>query len=562
MLTDLHIENVAVIKNTDVEFGPGFNVFTGETGAGKSIVIDSINLLTGARGDRELIRTGEKSALVSAVFSDISARAVSGLAEQGVAPDANGELLITRTVSLDGKGTIRINGRPATLSVLREAAKYLINIHGQNDNKALLDDAEHIKLLDLYAGNGELLEKYSDSYDRLCSLRSAIKKADVPQAEKERLTELLGYQIKEIDSLRLREGEEEELIKRSLTLRNIEKIAKQARTVFRALHSNDKGVTSASLARKAAEALSGVSDVYDKADAYIEKLESFAYEMEEIAESVRSEVGIGDADPTVELNEVETRLEQIKKAKRKYGDTVESMLEYRKKIGRELDGLEKNEDRVAEMKREYSETAEKALSLARELRKRRSDAAKRLEKEVCRYLAYLDMPSVEFRVDIRSDESKFNAYGMDFVVFLLSANKGEELKSLSKTASGGEASRIMLALKSVLRDKDGVETVIFDEIDTGISGKTSSKIGRLLHTSASESQVICITHSAQIAACADAHFLIEKKTVGDRTESTARCLTEDERINELARIMGGAHITDTLIGSARELYESSREVGI
>ena len=553
---------MAVIRNTDVEFKKGFNVFTGETGAGKSIVIDSINLLTGSRGDRELIRTGEDRAEVTALFSDLCANTVKALSEYGVEPDTNGELLITRILSSDGKGSVRINGRPSSLSVLKEAAKYLINIHGQNDNKALLDDRMHIKLLDLYAENGELLDRYSEKYKLLLSINSAIKDLTFSEREKESKIEVLEYQIKEIDSAKLREGEEEELEARVSVLRNSEKISRQARSVYRALCSNEKGVTASSLAERAADALQTVSDFLPEASGYAEKLRNYAAEMEEIAISVKEAAGIGDLDPAIELDEKLTRLDLIKRIRKKYGDTVGKALEFRKNAGIELENIKRNSELLEEKKREYLRTAKEAKALAKELSEKRAEAAKRMEKDVCSYLEFLDMPSVVFKVGIEGPSEKFNPDGLDRISFLLSANKGEELRPLSKIASGGELSRIMLAFKSALRDKDGTETVIFDEIDTGISGRTSSRIGRLLRLSSRGCQVICVTHSAQIAATSDHHFIIEKKTVNDRTESGVRALGTDERIREIARIMGGTEMTGTLLSGAKELFESSQKTDI
>ena len=554
MLSSLHIENIAVIRSADIDVEKGFTVLTGETGAGKSIIIDSINFLLGNRTGKDLIRNGEKSALVSALFTDIDSEVIEKLESIGISVDENGELFLQRTLSAEGKSQIKVNGRSIPASIMKEAAGYLINIHGQHDSKSLLESKYHINLLDSYADNGALVSEYSDLYSKLNEIKSSIKSIEISEGEKERLTEILSYQIKDIDNAKLKKGEEDELLAREAVLRNGEQISKQIRFCYKALYSNDKGVTASTLARKSAEALMSVSDVLPDLKEYAEKLNSFAYEMEEIAVCAKEVAGDISLDPLIELNEVQSRLDLIHKLKRKYGSTVDDILAYREKISTELNDITRSEDRIAELKREYGEVEKKADELATKISKKRTDAAKVLEEQVGACLAFLEMPKVRFKVLVDKSDS-FGPRGKDNVCFMLSANPGEPLKDLSKIASGGELSRIMLSLKSVLREKESTGTVIFDEVDAGVSGKTSQKIGIKLKQTSESCQVICITHSAQIAALANTHLFISKKEVGERVETSVAKLTYDQRISEVARIMGGQNITEALLSSAKELID-------
>ncbi|MBR5314018.1 MAG: DNA repair protein RecN, partial [Clostridia bacterium] len=546
MLSSLHIENIAVIRSADIDVEKGFTVLTGETGAGKSIIIDSINFLLGNRSGKDLIRNGEKNALVSALFTDIEKNTSDKLDAIGVSPDENGELFLQRTVSLDGKSQIKVNGRSIPASIMKELAGYLINIHGQHDSKSLLESKYHIDLLDSYAENDELLNEYKLLYSKMNELRSSIKSVEISEGEKERLTEIISYQIKDIDNAKLKNGEEDELLAREAVLRNGEHISKQIRFVYKALCSNDKGVTAATLARKSADALGSVSDVLPEMKEYAEKLNTFAYEMEEIAVSAKEIAGDISLDPLIELNEVQTRLDLINKLKRKYGSTVDEILEYRDR-------------RVEEFKRELGIVEKKAREIAKKISDRRVESAAILEKQVGETLAFLEMPKVRFKVLVEKADA-FNNKGYDNVCFMLSANPGEPLKDLSKIASGGELSRIMLSLKSVLREKESTGTVIFDEVDAGVSGKTSQKIGIKLKQTSASCQVMCITHSAQIAALADTHLFISKAEVDGRVETKVDTLSYEQRINEVARIMGGQNITQVLLSSAKELIDTSNSL--
>lgn len=558
MLTSLHIENIAVIRSADIDLSSGFTVLTGETGAGKSIIIDSINFLMGNRTGKELIRNGEKSALVSAVVADIPEESLKKLDEMGISTDENGELFLQRTLNSDGRSQVKINGRTCTASILKDVSGLLINIHGQHDSKFLLEDRYHIDLLDSFAENSALLNEYRGFYDKMNAIAAKIKEIRISEGEKERLTEILSYQIKDIDNAKLKAGEEEALSAREAVLRNSEHISKQIRFCYKALYSNDRGVTASTLARKSADALMSVSDVMPELREMAEKLNSFAYEMEEIAVTAKESAGDFSLDPLLELNEVQARLDVIHKLKRKYGSTVEEILEYRDKRAEELDNITRSEDRTEELKREYSEVKALADKVAAEITANRRRAAELLGNSVCECLAFLEMPKVKFAAMVTESE-KYNAKGKDEVCFMLSANPGEPMKPLSKIASGGELSRIMLALKSVLREKESTGTVIFDEVDSGVSGKTSQKIGIKLKQTSESCQVICITHSAQIAALADEHLFISKKEVDGRVETEVRSLDYDARVNELARIMGGQEITKVLLSSAAELLETSKK---
>jgi len=558
MLSSLHIENIAVIRNVDIDLSKGFTVLTGETGAGKSIIIDSINFLMGNRSGKDLIRNGQKNALVSALFTDIPNSVVLLLDEMGIAPDENGELFLQRSVTIDGKSQIKINGRTCPASILKEVAGLLINIHGQHDSKYLLESRYHIDLLDSFADNAELIDEYKVHYEKMNEIESKIKSILISEGEKERLTELLNYQIKEIDGAKLKKGEEEVLNTREGVLRNSEHISKQIRFCYKALYSNDKGVTAATLARKSADALSSVSDVLPELREMAEKLNNYAYEMEEIAVSAKELAGDISLDPLVELNEVQTRLDLIYKLKRKYGSNIEEILNYREKIADELDGITRSDEIIEDLKRDLSLVKKEADKLCSAISENRKRAANVLEKSVCDVLSFLEMPKVKFEVSVLESE-KYTPKGRDDVEFLLSANPGEPLKPLSKIASGGELSRIMLSLKSVLREKESTGTVVFDEVDTGVSGKTSQKIGIKLKQTSESCQVLCITHSAQIAALASQHLFISKHEQEGRVETSVSLLDYNSRVHELARIMGGIEITEVLLSSAKELLDSSQK---
>ena len=560
MLAALHIENIAVIKNLDIELDGGFTVLTGETGAGKSIIIDSINLILGTKPEKELVRSGEKKALVSAVFTDIDEHTAAELAEIGIEPAAEGTLLISRTLNSEGKTSTKINGRPAAVTQLREAGAMLININGQHSGRILLSPQSHITLLDSYADLGELLTEYEKVYDSMQALKKRISDLTRDSQEKTRMCELLEYQIADIDSAKLKVGEEDELEARRELIKNIERISKQVRIVYRTLYHSDKGNSAYELIGRAVDALREIDDVIPQAQEFSEKLESFRYELEDIAITVSSATDRNFDDPDAELDKIENRLETISKLRRKYGSDIEEILAFRNDAAERLKLIEQSSDILLDCEAELKELTAKASELASELNRRRREAAAKLEVAVTEELKFLEMAKVRFSAAIRRSVNengavRFNRRGSDEVEFMLATNPGEPLKPLSKIASGGELSRIMLALKSVFAEKDSIPTIIYDEIDTGVSGKTSQKIGIKLRRTAQNGQVLCVTHSAQIAALADNHLHIYKNETDGRSETAVRELEYEERVSEIARIMGGMEITDNLLESARELME-------
>ena len=558
MLLSLHIENIAVIKSVDFNFSLGFTVLTGETGAGKSIVIDSINLLLGGKTERELIRSGENSAMVSGLFGDFSDSVVEHLAEIGIFPDEEGTVLLQRTITSDGKSKISVNGRSVSLSVLKACSPYLVSVHGQSDTASLMNSKNHLEILDVYADVGNLLAEYRESYSVLEKIRREISDITEKAHEGERMREILAYQIRDIDSVGLHDGEEEELVDKKVKLKNSEKITKNAEFVFRALKGSEKGSVSYLLDRSIT-ALSQLSDVVADFGEYSERLRDYLYGIEDIAEEVYAVLADIDEDPTETLNSIESRLDKISKLKRKYGLTVKDVLAFREKIFKEYDALENSESVIKELEKKEREAYKKSLDIANKLHSAREKAALELEERVKVTLEFLDMPKVVFFASLKESfsggDKVLNRDGSDTLEFYISANRGAEPQPLSKIASGGELSRIMLALKSVISDKDGVPTVIYDEIDAGVSGRTARKIGIKMLELSKSTQLFCITHSAQIASLGDTHFLISKSDVNGFTETSVRELDDEGRINELSRILGGIDVTDSQRAAARDMFE-------
>lgn len=562
MLLSLHIENLAVIKNVNIDFTPGFMVLTGETGAGKSIIIDSIGLLLGAKADKELIRTGEITAMVSGVFSCDSPVALGLLTDSGISPDDDGNILVQRTISADGKSTVKINGRTVTQLILRSIGPALVNIHGQSDTAALLDSKNQLDLIDVYAGNEELIKEYAEAYNTLEKIRGEMRQITEKEHERERLSEILAYQINDIDSYSLHDSEEEELVERKLKIKNSEKINKNAGFVFKALKGSEKGSVSF-LLDKSATALAQISDVIPKFAEYSETLRDYLYQIEDIAEDVYDRLSDIDDDPEESLNQIESRLDKISKLKRKYGYTIRDILSFRDNAARELETLENSEQLLKKLEKEEDEAYKAALAIAEVLHERRVQASERIERDVKATLEFLDMPKVVFYTSIKEEyelERKIlTSTGSDTVDFYISANRGADAQLLSKVASGGELARVMLALKSVIADKDGVSTVIFDEIDTGVSGKTARKIGIKMLALSKSMQIFSVTHSAQIASLADIHFLISKSDVNGATETAVRVLDRDGRVRELSRILGGIDVTDAQRRAAEDMLDEKSE---
>ena len=558
MLLSLHIENIAVIKSCDFDFSEGFMVLSGETGAGKSIVIDSINLLVGGKGDRELIRHGESYAMVSGLFGEMSDYTIDKLSELGIHPGEDGSILIQRTLGADGKSKITANGRSVGLALLKSIMPHLVSIHGQSDTANLINSKNHLEIIDTYAGCFGLLEKYRVAYSALESIKREKAELIKKSHEGERIKEILEYQIKDIDSVGLHPGEEEELVEKKVKIKNSEKITKNSEFAFKALKGSERGSVSYLLDRSIS-ALTQLSDVVPQYSEYSEKLRDMLYQVDDIAEEVYAVIADIDEDPTGTLNEIESRLDKISKLKRKYGLTVEEVLAFREKAYSEYQSLENSDELIKELSAKEKKAYNEALVLAEELHGIRSKAAVELEGNVKETLEFLDMPKVVFFASLKESysagEKLLNKDGSDTVEFYISANRGAEPQPLAKIASGGEMSRIMLALKSVIADKDGVPTVIYDEIDAGVSGKTARKIGIKMKSLSENTQLFCVTHSAQIASLADSHFLISKSDVNGSTETSVRLLDREGRINELSRILGGIDVTDSQRAAAIDMLD-------
>ena len=473
MLQSLHIENVAVVKTLDIELSRGLTALTGETGAGKSIIIDSLNLLLGGRADKELIRSGESRAEVTALFCDLDSKLCCDLEEMGFFAE-DGCILISRSIT-HSSSSARVNGKPVTLSLLREASTRLFGIHGQNDNLRLLDPLYHVEILDAYAQNAELYASYSEIYREMLHIEAEIDSISKDAREQTRLREMLAFQIEDIDSAKLRDGEEEALEALVSKLRAAERINKCCLLVQKALEGG-KGMGAIYLTDRASSALDSISDAIPEAQTLASRLTDVKYELEDIAASAAALSDIGDGDPSAKLDKAEGRLATIARVKRKYGSTVAEVLQFRTEAAQKLDLIDNADDRKADLEEKLSQVRTKAREIAKELSARRRKAAHGLKTSVTETLAFLDMPKVTFEVSL-GDGNELNAHGIDEVEFLICTNVGDPLMPLSKIASGGELARIMLSLKNVLNLSDGSDTVIFDEIDTGISGKTSRKVG-------------------------------------------------------------------------------------
>ena len=552
MLRSLHIGNVAVIRQADIDFTEGLCVLTGETGAGKSLLIDSLNALTGGRVSRDLIRAGEENAMISALFDGLDEPTRAALSELGVElPEDEDGSLLQRTLSRDGKSVARIGGRAVTQSLLREVGALLVNIHGQSDNQKLMQKAAHLSLLDAYAGDSAALAEYRSVYAAWRQVSGQL--ADLRQDEGQRLRtrEMLEYQIADIDAAHLKPGEEDKLTARRDRLQHQEKIDRQLRLAARALRDGEKA-TATGLLDRAATALASLTGILPEAEELAARAESLRLEAEDIADRTRA-LTDGDAvDATAELDRLEGRLDTIQRLGRKYGAGVDAILAFRADAAERLAGLDTADDRIAACEEQEKRLREQLDGLSAVLTRMRTAAAQELAGQVAESLAFLDMPRVRFEVSLRRLD-KPGADGADDAEFCIATNPGEPVQPMIRIASGGELSRIMLALRSVLNEKYGVGVSIYDEIDTGISGRTARKVGIKLRRIARCGQVICVTHSAQIASLADAQYRIEKHEVDGRAETSVRCLEPEERVDEIARILGGLDLTDSQRAAAREL---------
>ncbi len=548
MLKFLHIENIAVIERSDIEFKNGFNVLTGETGAGKSILIDAINAVLGERVSKDLIRNGCDSAVVSAVFGELDSKTVDILKEFDVSPDEDGNVLITRKLSLNGKGLIKINNIPITATVLREISQNLINIHGQHDNQALLIPENHLLYIDAIAENNDYLSRYYDEFKKLNSIRRELKSLEMDEDEKARQIDILKYQITEIENAALRVGEVEELKAKLKIAENYEQTYKSLTNVDYLLSGDDNNDGALTQLRNANKQLLNVDAVStEKLNEAISLIEDF-----------RSNIGnfltnsnYSDLNP----DEINQRLDYISRIMLKYGGSEQSAIDYLIKSQQKLEDITLSDTRIIELSELLDESKNRLIFLGEELSQTRKNAAVIFENEVCAILKDLNMPNVKFAVEFK--KGKYTKIGFDEVEFMISANAGEGLKPLHKIASGGELSRVMLSIKSVLLDNDPVGTMIFDEIDTGISGYAADKVAKQLKFVSNNRQVICVTHLAQIAAYADEHLLIEKETQNGRTFTNVQSLCYEQKITEIARIMSGTAITENLYNSAKELIDRS-----
>lgn len=550
MLHNLKIENVAIIESADIYFNDGLNVMTGETGAGKSIIIDSINAVLGERTSRELVRTGCAKASVTATFISENKNIASILDELGVESDADGMLIISRTISTDGKNSCRINGTPVTVGMLKTLGCELINIHGQHDSQRLLDPKCHFVFVDELAGNADLLNEYREQYNCLVSLRRNISSLITDDEEKNRKIELLNYQINEIENAQLTVGEMDELRSAKTFYRNIEKIISGVNEAYQLLSGNDEAQGAVQEVKMAASRLDSVSEFSADINENCRLMHDVAYQLEDMEDRLRSSLDDLEYDPEY-VSQVEARLDYLNKLSKKYGADEEAMIAYCESCKAERQKFEFYDEKLSELQAEEKQLSEHVISLAQELTKVRTAVSKDFAAKVCSELSFLDMPGVVFDVLINKTELTEN--GADELEFLISPNAGESPKPLAKIASGGELSRIMLAIKNVLSDKDGTETLIFDEIDTGVSGRAAVKLGKKLHEVSGGRQVLCVTHLAQIACQADHHFEISKATHEGKTFTTVTALDKDGRKYELARIIGGETVTQTQLDMAEEM---------
>ncbi len=552
MLSSVHIENIALITSLDIEFQKGFSVFTGETGAGKSIIIDSIGFALGNRADRDLIRSGEDSACVEAYFCDLSDETLRKCADCGIEPDEDGCIFIRRTIGTDGKGSVRINGRQVPISLLREISGYLVNIHGQHHNGELLNPDKHIGILDAYGETEKELSAYREVYNEYTALKKKLASLETDEKEKKRKIDILKFQIDEIKKAKLKKGEEEDLEFEKNKIRNAEKISKNVNTAYDALYGGNGSVTEK--IDRAVNSVRAVSDIIPNAEEYLEQLEDFKYRIMDIAELLYENIDGTDDDPDTVLDRIESRLDTISKLKMKYGSDIPQILDYLAKCEAELSEIELSDVISEEIKAKIKDITPKLEKTAKALTDKRNASGKKMSKLIMEELKFLDMNGVKFEVSIVNDE--YASDGCDRVEFLVSTNAGEPFKSLSKTASGGELARLMLAIKCVIAEKDSVETMIFDEVDTGVSGKTSRKLGLKLLQISNEREVLCVTHSAQIASLGDSHFYVSKAEKGGRTSTSITELEDSERVDEVARIISGIGVTDSAREAARELIDN------
>ena len=557
MLSLLHIENIALIQSADIRFEPGFNVLTGETGAGKSIVIDSIGAVLGERTSRELIRTGAKSALVTAVFTQVPN--LPWLEENGF-PTGEEELLLQRELQGDGRNVCRIDGKLVTVAQLRELGRQLLNIHGQHDGQQLLDPASHLGYLDQFGGCQPLLESYQEAYRKWHDIRREMDKLQMDEAERSRRVDTLNYQIQELERAQLKAGEDEELSARRTLLRSAGRLMEAVQSAEFALSGDEDRDGACSLIAQAEGEVQGVSSISPELSELSEKLTALRCAADDAADTLRDLSRSFDFSPG-ELDQVEERLDLLYRLRKKYGPTVEDMLSYLDRCRKELDQIQYADDTLARLEKDLKKAQKEAARRGEVLSQARREAAGALQARVQEELRQLDMPKVQFQTEFtpKGGEAGMDETGLDEVQFLMSANLGEALKPIQRVASGGELARIMLALKNVLAEGDQIGTLVFDEVDTGVSGRAAQKVAEKMAQVARGKQVLCVTHLPQIAAMADTHFSVQKGEREGRTYTRLERLDRSQRREELARLIGGASITPSLLESAEELLRQAEQ---
>ena len=554
MLSSLQIENVAVIQKANVHFEKGLNVLTGETGAGKSILIDSINAILGNRTSKDLVRTGAAKAVIRAAFEDVPPAVLDSLEKAGY--ERSEALLLSREITAEGKSTCRINGMPATAAVLRELCGGLININGQHDSVGLLNPARHEGILDAYAQNSAEYQAYYAIYRELVSVKKALDAMITDESEKQRRIDLLSYQVQEIDDAGLTAGEEQTLESRRKVLANASTIRDRIAQCYALLSGGDEAPGAVDLLGEASNAVDAAAQLDGERSAGAGQLLDLYYTAKDVAADLIGRLDAYDTNDA-ELDEIEQRIDLIYKLRRKYGDTVEDILAFGERARKELEMIQSSQERVEHLQKEQRRLYTLAREKAEALTQTRLKAFDELNKRISGTLDFLNMPGV--RMTLRHSRGPLASHGQDSVEFYISTNPGEAPKPLAKIASGGELSRITLAIKNAMADKDAVPTVIYDEIDSGVSGKAASRIGEVLRQSAEGHQILCITHTAQIAALADCHLLIQKNITNERTYTEIHPLDENGRVEALARLISGDHVTELSLANAREMLGRNAE---
>lgn len=555
LLAQLYIENIAVIEKSGIDFDSGFNVLTGETGAGKSIVIDSINAILGERTSREMIRSGAHSAFVSATFTNVGEQVPFMLQQLGYEPEEDGTLIIQRELHADGKTVCRINGRPATVSVLKQLGILLINIHGQHESYDLLSSDLHIQYIDRMGDLEGILSEYRASFQKLKHIKAELDSYNMDEEQKSRRIDLLKYQIDELEGANLHTGEQQELQEQRTVYINSEKIAASLNMAKIALDGDENTDGALSVISSAADAVLDAQRYLPALSPLASKLKDISYNLEDCSEELRNFFSQIEYDPS-ELGNIEDRLDLIYRLGLKYGESVETMLDFLEKSKDELKNIELSDENILKLTEEYEATKEQTIQLAKDLSQQRRKTAIAFTKHVKDELKFLDMPNIDFQVE--QERCALNLFGCDKIQFLISTNAGEPAKPMAKIASGGELSRIMLAIKTVLAGKDEIDTLIFDEVDTGISGSAAQKVGQKLRQAAENRQVICVTHLAQIAALAGNHMLIQKNVKDNKTYTDIKLLDFEGRKHEIARIMGGTQITPLMLQNAEEMLNLAK----